>query len=137
MLRVALNTITRPLQCCVSEHRLLLNYVFEIGGMQIWKGISFKILKYNFVLRTFHSIQWFKLYIKLNYFGHDKGSRLQVPFRSLLKKIGLGFQTIHSLPKYLHMEYIYISVDPIFQNLWFLSWFFLDRGMLLTKVSSV
>ena len=49
---------------CFRTQRLLLNYVFEIGGMQIWKGISFNILKYNFVLRTFDSIQWFKLYIK-------------------------------------------------------------------------
>ena len=90
--------------------RLLLNYVFEIGGMQIWKGISFKILKYNFLLRIFDSIRWFKLYIKLNYCGHDNGSRLQTPLRSLLEKIGSGFQTMNILPKYLHMEYIYIYI---------------------------
>ena len=118
---------------CFRMQRILLNYAFEIGGMQTWKGISFKILKYNVVLRTFETIQWCKLYIKLNYFGHDKGSRLQAPLRSLLEKIGSGLQTIHILPKYLHMEYIYISVDSIFQSLWFLSWFFWDRGMLLTK----
>ena len=25
--------------------------------------------------------------------------------------------------QHMHMQYIYLSVDPIFQGLWFLSWF--------------
>ena len=70
------------------------------------------------MLRTFHSIQWIKLYIKLNYIGHDKGSRLQVPLRVLLEKIGSGFQTMHILPKYLHMEYVFVVCGFCHDFIW-------------------
>jgi hypothetical protein len=41
---------------------------------------------------------------------HNKGSRLQTPVRSIHETIGSGIQTMQTVRKYLHMDYIYLSL---------------------------
>jgi len=45
--------------------------------------------------------------------GHDKGSRQQTLLRSIHETIGSGIQTMQTVRKYLHMEYIYLSRSDI------------------------
>ena len=43
----------------------------------------------------------------------DKGYRLRAPLRSIHKTIGSGIQTMQTVRKYVHMEYIYLSRSDI------------------------
>ena len=70
--------------------------------------------------KTDHDITVILLKVALNtikqaskHLGHDKGARLRTPLRSIHETIGSGIQTMQTVRKYLHMEYIYLSRSDI------------------------
>ena len=119
---------TRVLQKCEKKQAGSLNFTFRYLDDVLWLNC------FNFVISHLSNRTWNK-----GYYSYIYTCFIHLPTRrnwqwwalksdTLRQKRKFQFSTFHlyvaTFQQHLHMEYIYISVDAIFQSLWFLSWLY-------------